>query len=151
MTTVTVETHIKAPADAVFEAVSNIENIPTTMPDVVSVEFLGDQRSGVGTRFRETRSAGGKEMTFDLEVAGYDPAARTMRFVTDSHGTVWDTTVSVHEDGDASNVTFAMACIGSTALKRMMNFLLQRLFRSGMVKHVAALKTYCEAGHSGLH
>ncbi len=39
--------------------------------------------------------ADGKEMTFELEVAGYDPDGRTVRFVTDSHGTVWDTTVSV--------------------------------------------------------
>lgn len=145
MTTVTVQSIINAPADAVFEAVCAVEDNPTIMPDTVRVEFVGEQRRGVGTRFRETRTQGGQEMSFDLEVTGYDPEARTVRFVTDTHGTIWDTTVTVRPDGEGSSVTFAMDCIGSNVLKRFMNVVLQGLFRRGMAKNVAALKAHCEA------
>lgn len=145
MTTVTVETRVNASADAVFRAVSDIETMPRINPDVVRVEFLTEQRTGVGTRFRETRRMGRKEHQFELEVRGYDEAARTVRYVNDSHGTVWDTTVKVDADGDGARVRFAMDCIGSTMVKRVMNGVLKGLFRRGMVDHVAKLKAHCES------
>ncbi|MEM7156831.1 MAG: SRPBCC family protein [Myxococcota bacterium] len=145
MTTVTVESHINASPDAVFRAVSDIETMPRINPDVVRVEFLSEQHEGVGTRFRETRQMGNKEHHFELEVQGYDPAARTIRYVTDTHGTIWDTTVTVSAAGEGTQVRFAMACIGSTRFKRMMNVLMQGLFRRGMVTHTKALKRYCES------
>ncbi len=85
------------------------------------------------------------DAAFDLEVRGYDPRARTVRYVTDTHGTTWDTTVTVHPEGDGTRVCFAMDCVGSTAFKRMMNRMLQGLFRRGMSKHAGALKAYCES------
>ena len=73
------------------------------------------------------------------------PAARIIRYVTDTHGTIWDTTVTVSAASEGTSVRFAMACIGSTWFKRMMNVLMQGLFRRGMVEHTEALKSYCES------
>lgn len=145
MTTVTVETRVNASPDVVFEAVSDIQGMPRTNPDVVRVDFLTEQHQGVGTRFRETRRMGGKEQHFDLEVRGYDAEDRCVRYVTDTHGTTWDTTVTVRPAGDGATVCFAMDCIGSTVFKRLMNGMLRGLYRRGMVKHAGMLKDYCES------
>jgi len=145
MTTVTVETFIAASPDAVFRAVSEIEHFPDINPAVERVAFLGDQRQGAGTLFREVRVINGKEMAFDLEIAGYEPDAGTIRFVNETHGTVWDTTITLTAQGDGTRAVFAMDCIGSTAFKRFMNSVLSWLYKRGMVEHVAGLKAYCEA------
>ena len=54
---------IRAPATDVFETVANAINYTKAVPEIVKVGFLGDQRSGVGTRFRETRPMGRREVT----------------------------------------------------------------------------------------
>jgi len=145
MITVTVEALIDATPDAVFHALSDIENFPSTNPATQSVAFLGEQQQGIGTRFREVRLMNGQEMAFDLEVAGYDAEARTTRFVNETHGTVWDTTVTVTPEVGGARARFAMDCIGSTLLKRLMNRVMSPLFRRGMQDQVDALKRYCEA------
>lgn len=110
MKPVTVTCLIAAAPDAVFAAIVDIENIPNTSPDTVSVAFLTDQRSGPGTTFRETRRMGkNKTQDFDLELVECDPAARTARFVNETHGTNWDTEMSVVPEGERSRVQFTMA------------------------------------------
>lgn len=59
MKPVTVTATIAAAPDRVYETIIDIERLPETSPDTVSVTFLGEQRSGAGTRFRETRQNGG--------------------------------------------------------------------------------------------
>ena len=46
---------IDAPVETVFAALANIETFPDRAEAIASVEFLSDQKRGVGTRFRETR------------------------------------------------------------------------------------------------
>ena len=145
MTTVTVEATIAADPDAVFRAVSEIERFPEVNPATQSVEFLTDQHVGAGTRFREVRVMSGQEAAFDLEVADYDREARTIRFVNETHGTLWDTTVTVSSEGAGARARFAMDCIGSTRVKRVMNWLMSGMFRRAMKQQVDSLKDYCEA------
>lgn len=145
MTIVSVETAISASPDAVFAAVSEIENFPATNPATQSVELLTEQRRGAGTRFREVRVMNGKEMAFDLEVAAYDPENRTIRFVNETHGTLWDTTVTVVPEADGARARFVMDCVGSTPFRRLMNSLMSGFFRKGMQQQVDSLKRFCES------
>ena len=55
MSGVTVTRTIDAPASTVFRVITDVENSPSVTPEVVGVEFLTEQRTGAGTRFRETR------------------------------------------------------------------------------------------------
>ena len=75
MSIIALEQSIAAPADTVFRSVTEIERFPEIQPDVVSVEFVGEKRGGIGTRFIETRRHGNKEMKTDLEItaASDDP------------------------------------------------------------------------------
>jgi uncharacterized protein YndB with AHSA1/START domain len=68
MASETMSRTIAAPIDTVFRAVSAIESYPETFPSVTSVEFLGEQRDGRGTRFKETRLGSGRDGTSEVEV-----------------------------------------------------------------------------------
>ena len=55
MAYITVFRKIDAPPETTFQTVAHIDKFSQALPHVVDYEFLTDQTSGVGTRFRETR------------------------------------------------------------------------------------------------
>jgi len=129
MPVITVDRHISAPADLVFRAISDIENLPQTAPQIRSIEFLSERRAGIGTRYRETRDQNGQSMVFELEVTEFDPDARTIRIASDTDGTMWDTLITVEPANVGSHVTFAMDARGHSWIRQVLNILLQRTFR----------------------
>ncbi len=141
MTRIIARRTINAPADQIFAAVADIENLPRTNADIKSIEFLTEQRSGTGTRFRETRVMKGREHITELEVTEYQPGER-VRMVADSHGTVWDTVFTVSPAGE---LTLAMDARAHKLLPRLLNPLFKGMFRKGIEKHLDALKTHLEA------
>ena len=143
MTQVTVKRTINAPSDLIFKAVSEIGNLPNTVPDIVRVEFLSEKQSGVGTMFRETRLMNGKQHVTELEVTEYDPSGR-VRMVADSHGTIWDSVFTVVPAGAAAELTIEMDCRAHKLLPKLLNPLFKGLYRRGMEKHMDTLKSYCE-------
>lgn len=84
---------IKAPREEVFDVTAHIENYADVIPAIVDVEFLSEERSGVGTRFKETRQMGRRKGSSTLEVTEYDRPNR-IRLVSDQGGVRWDTTFS---------------------------------------------------------
>lgn len=57
--TTAVQKEINVPCDTVWEVVSEIKSIPSTVPHVESIEFIGDKTDfEVGTKWRETRRVG---------------------------------------------------------------------------------------------
>jgi len=74
MTTIEARRSIRAPVSVVFTAVTDIADLPNTNPDFVGIEFLTEQTSGIGTRFRETRTMNGKEdVTAQTAAEAADP------------------------------------------------------------------------------
>ena len=53
---------IDAPVEEVFNTVAHIEAFRNALPHIIDVEFLTDQQTGAGTRFRETRLMNGKRV-----------------------------------------------------------------------------------------
>ncbi len=144
MKPVTVTASIAAVPDRVYETIVDVELLPKTSPDTVSVEFLGEQRTGAGTRFLETRRMGKQSEQFELELTECDPSARTARFVCDHGGVVWDTTMEVAPDGDGSRVQFTMSALTDSTMKRLIFTLMRGVFRKAMNRQVDALRDYCE-------
>lgn len=134
---------INAPPAIVFDAVTNLEQLPETNPAIVGVKFLSEQKSGVGTRFIETRRHGKGEMETELEVIEFRPPEHA-RMVADSHGTVWDTTFTITPEGQGTRLTLTMDAKGHKLLARAMNVVFKGLFRKGLATHVDAVQTYCE-------
>lgn len=143
MTRIQVSRDIAAPAEAVFRAVADVGNLPKTSDDVIAVRFLSDRTSGVGTRFVETRRMGKKEMETELEITEYTENQHA-RMVTDSHGTIWDTTFDVMPTPKGTSLDIVMDARPHTLLTKILTPIFKGMFRKGMVKHIDALAEYCE-------
>ncbi len=116
------------------------------MPNIVSVEFLTEQRKGVGTRFRETRLMGKRKASTELEVTEYVENER-IRLVSDQGGTIWDTVFTV-QSAPAGGVELKMV-MDANAYKlaaKLFNPLIKRMIAKFIEKDMDAVKSYCEQG-----
>jgi len=143
MTRTTITRMIDAPFKVVFETISDMTNYSKAVPDIVDVEFLSDTRTGVGTRFRETRLMKGKEAMTELEVTEYVANDR-VRMVADSHGTVWDTVFSVKSVAGRTELTLTMDAKAHKLLPTLMNPLLKGIIRKAVEKDMDSVKAFCE-------
>ena len=143
MVRITVTRGINAPVDLIFKAVSDIEQLPEVVPEVVKTEFLSEVRSGMGTRFRETRLMNRKESVTELEVTEYVANDR-VRMIADSHGTVWDSVFTVKAIVAKSELTLTMDAKAYKLIPRLLNPFLKGLFKKGLEKHMDEVKAYCE-------
>ena len=138
---------ISASAQSVFLAIADIENLPQARPHILSIEFLSDQKSGVGTRYRETRRKGkGTEQT-ELEVTELVENEK-VRLVSNAGGTIWDTTFAIAPLENQVRLDVTMEI-------QPYNFLAKLFipwFRGAVVKGVAfdldCIKSHCERDRS---
>ena len=143
MTQFTATRSINAPIELVFKTISDINNFSKSVPDIVKVEFLSDVKSGVGTRFRETRLMKGKEAMTELEVTEFVENDH-VRYVTDSHGTVWDTVMSVKTVHGKTDLTMIMDAIPHKLMQKVMIPMIKGMISKALEKDMDSVKTYCE-------
>ncbi len=145
MTRTTVSTTILAPVDAVFDLIADPVNYTRAVPQITKVEFLTEQRSGVGTRFRETREMGSREAATELEVIEYVKNER-VRMVSDAGGTIWDSvfTVTPTGDGGATELQLVMEARPYRLLARVVVPLTKRIVAKAVTGDMDAVKAYLE-------
>jgi len=144
MTRTIVSRQINAPAATVFDAVAHIENFSKAVPGIVNIEFLTESRTGVGTKFKETRLMKGREATVELEVTEYEPNQR-IRIVSDTHGTVWDTVFTVAENAGQTQLEMVMDANAYKLLPKLMNPLIRGMIQKAIEGDMDAVKAYCES------
>ena len=136
---------IDAPIDVVFQAISDIEGLPDNDPDILTIEFLTAQRTGRGTRFRETRRMKNQEMITELEVTEYVPNER-VRLVADEGGTIWDTTFTTRPVGDgAVELKLVMDANAYELTAKLMVPMIQGAIQKVIEKDLDAVKAHCES------
>jgi carbon monoxide dehydrogenase subunit G len=110
---------VNKPPEAVFPFVGNLERAPEWVPDLLTMQKVGDEPVGVGTRYDETVRMGSKTSKATLEVTEYDPPYAfahkgqggpshfTARFVLkpDGHATIVTHEYSVRITGMAKLLT----------------------------------------------
>jgi carbon monoxide dehydrogenase subunit G len=143
MTRTIVTRTIDAPIELVFKTVADISQFSQAIPHIVKVEILSDVKSGVGTRFRETRLIRGKEAMTELEVTEYIENDR-VRIVADSHGTVWDTLFTVTSEKGRTELTMTMDAKAYKLLPKLMNPLIKGTVKKAIEKDMDAVKAFCE-------
>jgi len=143
MSRITVSRTIDASVERVFETVSNIEGFARAVPDIVKVEFLSEERRGVGTRFRETRVMKGREAATELVVTEYEPNRR-VRLVSDTHGTVWDSVFTVTAQERGSLLELTMEARPYRLLTRLTTPLIKGMMKKALSADMDAVKAYCE-------
>ena len=134
---------IDAPAELVFATLSDIQAYAKAVPHIEDIAFLSETRTGLGTRFRETRRTGGTVMTTELEVTEFVENAR-QRLVADSHGTVWDTLFVVAPRNGASELSVTMEARAYAALAKLAMPAMKSAIGEAIERDMAAVKAYCE-------
>ena len=145
MATTTVSRIIRAPIEKVFDTIAHIESFSKALPNIVSVEFLSEQRKGVGTRFRETRLMGKRKASTELEVTEYVENER-IRLVSDQGGTIWDTVFTVQPAAEGVELKMVMDANAYRVLAKLLNPLIKGMIARFIEKDMDAVKTYCEQG-----
>ncbi|MDX1642399.1 MAG: SRPBCC family protein [Balneolaceae bacterium] len=140
---VTISRRIHASVKTVFRTISDIRNFSNAVPDVVDVEFLTDQKTGVGTRFKETREFRGREMSTVLEVTEYEENEK-IRLISDAQGTVWDSTFIVEDLEGSTELTLVMKAKPYKFFARIMNLFMKGFMKKALAKDMDAVKNYCE-------
>lgn len=137
--------HIDAPPALVFETIASPERLPEVNPAVRKVEFLTEQRSGLGTRFRETRVMGGREAESEFEYTEHEAPER-VRIVTDAGGAVWDTVMTVTPGAEGgAELTLEMEDRPHKLMARLFIPLMRGTIDKGVTHDLDCLKAYCES------
>ena len=144
---VTVERQINAPIESVFASIAEPSNFAEAVPAIARIEFLSEQKSGVGTRFKETRVMRGKEAATELEITELAPNEH-VRIVSDTHGTVWDTIFTVQPIDGGTHLRMVMEARGYKLVSKVMNPLICKLIGRFVEGDMDAIKTYCESASS---
>ena len=137
---------IEAPRAAVFQAVSDPIVFQKAASGIKGIEFLSEQHSGPGTRFKETRVMHGKEGTVELEITEHIANDR-VRLVSDAGNTIWDTLFQVRDEGDSTVLSMQMDVRPYTFMARIMNRLIRGHVVKGIESDMDAIKAFCEAGN----
>lgn len=134
---------IDAPVDQVFRAVAHAEDFQQVVDEILRIELLSEQRTGVGTRFAETREVNGREATVELEVREYEPGER-VRIISDEGGTVWDTTFRVSRREDRTELEMRMEARPHKLWARLLNPFIAGMVRRAVARDMDAVKAHCE-------
>lgn len=145
MAQISLKRTINAPIDKVFQTVADISQFSKAIPHIVKVEFLSEQKSGVGTRFKETRLMKGKEAATELEVAEYIENER-VRIVSDTHGTIWDTLFTMTQIDKSVELVMVMEARAYKSLQKLMIPLVMSMIRRAIADDMDAVKKFCENG-----
>lgn len=134
---------INAPVDVVFDTISDINNFKKAVPNVIDAEIISEIKSGVGTRFRETRMIQGKEATTEIEVTEFTDN-ESIRMVADAGGTIWDSFFAVTRHGDKTTLELTMDARPYKFSARLVTPMLKNMLQKAVEKDMNAVKTYCE-------
>ena len=95
-----VSREIGAPAERVWEILTDLPSSPAVISAIDSVEVLaGGDEFGLGTRWRETRTMFGRSATEEMEVSALVPG-RSYTVVAASHGARYESSFEVFPAGD---------------------------------------------------
>jgi uncharacterized protein YndB with AHSA1/START domain len=103
MTTVTVEKHIAAPIEHVFEVFTDIEHGPEHVSGVRNIEVMTTGGFRLGMRWRETREIVWRNITEEMEVTAFE-RNRTYTITNDHFGTRIDTQFSFEPSNGGTKV-----------------------------------------------
>ena len=135
---------IAAPADRVFAAVADVRRFSRAVENIERVEFVSDTRTGLGTRFRETRLMRGREATVELEITEF-AAPERVRFLSEAGGVRWDTVFEVAPvRGGNTRLTMVMEATPLTFPARFRVPLMRGIVRKAIAADIDAVKAYCE-------
>ncbi len=139
---------IRAPIELVFSRISDVRRFQEVNEDILEIEFLTEQQSGVGTRFKETRNMKGRRATTTLELTEC-VENQHVRFVSDEGGTIWDTVMRVAERDGGTELRMVMDARPYKLMARIITPLIKGMVTKAVVADMDNLKARCELEAGG--
>lgn len=127
MTAIAISRHVDAPADRVWEVLTDIERSPETIRAIDAVEVHTGPGFDVGTRWTETRTMMGRTVSETMEVTELEPG-RSYVVEATSGRTHYRSEFGVAPDGQGTVVTMTFAGEPSGIGGKIMVATLGRLF-----------------------
>lgn len=143
MTTTSRSITIDAPVEKVFDAVAHVDRFSEAVPSIREVEYLSESHRGVGTRFKETREANGREASSVLEVTEYVVNDR-VRIVSDAGGAIWDTLFTTRVNDGGTELAMVMEARPHKLLARLSTPMIKGMVTRAIEADLEAVKEYCE-------
>jgi len=144
MARIVISRSIDAPLDIVFNTVADVREMSKALPHVVKFEFLSEIKSGIGTRFRETRLMNGKEAKTELDLTEFVPDKRVRLVADDKHGTVWATLFTVDSERGKTLLTITMDANSYKWLAGVFVFFIMGMVKRAVERDMDLVKGYCE-------
>ncbi len=142
------ELDITCPAALVFAIASDVERFKERAPAIVGLEILSETRSGLGTRWKETRMMFGKSASETMEITEWRPPHEYV-VGAESCGCRYRTVIRVVPTATGSRLEAEFTAEGTTLVRRVMGAIMLPLMRGMMRKMFMAdfegLKRACEA------
>lgn len=101
---VTATKTVDAPRERVFDVFADIAAVEDRVEGITKVDILSDVRSGLGTRWRETRVMMGKEATEEMEMVEFSPPSRYV-VTAASRGNEYRSVYDFADKGTGTEVT----------------------------------------------
>ena len=128
---------IEAPADVVWQIITDLPNRPHVIQAIMSVDILdGGDELAVGTRWREIRTMFGREASEEMTVSAVDPG-RSYSTTAHSNGNDYLTTLTVVPSGAGCTLTMRFGATSTSTVSRLMSATIGRLFVGATRKAVA--------------
>ncbi|MCB2199128.1 SRPBCC family protein [bacterium] len=143
MSRITLTKSIDAPLELVFRTIAHIEEFAEAVPEIVNVEFLSAERTGVGTKFRETRHIRKREASTILEVTEYEENEH-VRIVSEVSGTIWDTIFRVRQQAGGTLLSMEMEARTDKVINKILNTLFGGIIKRAIAADLDAVKAFCE-------
>ncbi len=146
--------HISAPAQSVWELITDLEGSAQIISGINTVEILSEPGPfAVGTRWRESRTMFGKEATEVMEVSVLTPG-ESYTTVAASHGARYESSLTVRaETPDSCTLTMTFSGEPTSMAGRVMSATVGRLFsgatRKALAKDLADIAAAAEQPQDG--
>ncbi len=134
---------IAAPIERVFQTVAQPERFCEAIPDIEKIEIVSAIKSGVGTRFRETRNMHGKTAVAEMEVAEYIDNQR-FRLIGEMAGTIWDSRFELSKHGPGTQLEMHMIARPKNLFSRLLTPLMIGMVAKAIGGDMDQVKAFCE-------
>lgn len=132
----TVSRDVSAPVERVWAIITDLEQSPSVIGAIESVEVHTEAGFGVGTRWTETRTMMGRTASETMEVTAVDPG-RSYVVEATSGTTRYRSEFRVEAAGDGTALTMTFGATSSTVGAKILAATIGRLF-AGMTRKALA-------------
>lgn len=145
---ITAQTTINKPKQAVWRAITDIDNCQSMISSILKINILHKPANGlVGLKWEETREMFGKEA---METMWITDAMENEYYSTraENHGAVYISRLSLKDSGNSTLLTMSFSAIAQSTLAKVLSFLMRPLIKKSinkaLIKDLEEIKVFVE-------